>query len=117
METKVGVTRMVKVKERIGLPNGLIIPSEGRSRGMALLWVGDLDVEIKNFSRSHIDAIVIYPKSGFKWRMIGFYGNSEISLRKEESTPISQLLVPDAMDVFGRFQGNCVGNREIRRPT
>ena len=83
METKVGVTRMVKVKERIDLPNGLIIPSEDRSGGMALLWVRDLDVEIKSFLRSHIDAIVIDPKSGFKWRMTGFYGNPEISLRKE----------------------------------
>ena len=83
METKVGIKRMVKVKERIGLPNGLVIPSEGKSGGMALLWVRDLDVEIKSFSRYHIDAIVIDPKVGFKWRMTGFYGNSETSLRKE----------------------------------
>ena len=83
METKVGVKRMVKVKERIGLPNGLIIPSEGRSGGMALLWVRDLDVEIRSFSRYHIDAIVIDSKSRFKWRMTGFYGNPETSLRKE----------------------------------
>ena len=65
METKVGAKRMVNVKERIGLPNGLIIPSEGKSGGMALLWVRDLDVEIKSFSRHHIDAIVIDPKVGF----------------------------------------------------
>ena len=83
METKVGAKKMVKVKERIGLPNGLIIPSEGKSGGVALLWVRDLDVEIKSFSRHHIDAIVIDPKEGFKWRMTGFYGNSETSLRKE----------------------------------
>ena len=37
METKLGVKRIVNVKERIGLPNGLIIPSEGKSGGMALL--------------------------------------------------------------------------------
>ena len=54
METKVGAKRMVKVKERIGLPNGLIIPSEGKSGGMALLCVKDLHVEIKSFSRHHI---------------------------------------------------------------
>ena len=72
METKVGAKRMVKVKERIGLPNGLIIPSEGKSGGMALLCVKDLHVEIKSFSRHHIDAIVIDPKVGFKWRMTGF---------------------------------------------
>ena len=83
METKLGVKRIVNVKERIGLPNGLIIPSEGKSGGMALLWVRDLDVEIKSFSRYHINAIVIDPKAGFKWRMTGFYENLETSSRKE----------------------------------
>ena len=83
METKIGAKRMVKVRERIGLPNGLILPSEGKSGGMALLWAGDLDVEIKSFSRHHIDAIVIDPKTGFKWRITSFYGNSKTSLRKE----------------------------------
>ena len=82
IEMKVGTRRMVKVKEKIGLPNGLIIPSEGRSGGMALLWIRDMDVEIKSFSSSHIDAIVMDPISGFKWRMTGFYGNPKTSLRR-----------------------------------
>ena len=38
METKASVKRMTKVKERIGFPNGLIVPSEGRSGGLALFW-------------------------------------------------------------------------------
>ena len=83
MEIKVGVKRIVKVKEKIGLPNGLIIPSEGKSGGMTLLCVRDLDAEIKSFSRYHINAIVIDPKVGFKWRMTGFYGNPKTSSRKE----------------------------------
>ena len=73
---------MVKVKEKIGFPNGLIIPSEGRSGGMALLWIRDVDVEIKSFSSSHIDAIVMDSISGFKWRMTRFYGNPKTSLRR-----------------------------------
>lgn len=36
---------MVKIKDKIGFPNGLIIPSEGRSGGMALLWLRDVDVK------------------------------------------------------------------------
>ncbi|XP_030939895.1 uncharacterized protein LOC115964782 [Quercus lobata] len=107
METKVGVKRMVKVKERIGLPNGLIIPSEGRSGGMALLWVRDLDVEIRSFSRYHIDAIVINSKSGFKWRMTGFYGNPETSLRKESWSLLRQIRGPD------RAQQQMEGFREV----
>lgn len=31
METKVSVRRMTKVKERIDFPNGLFVPSEGKS--------------------------------------------------------------------------------------
>lgn len=31
METKLSVRRMTKVKERIGFPNGLVVPSEGKS--------------------------------------------------------------------------------------
>ena len=47
METKVGVRKMERFRTRIGLPNGIIIPSNGRSGGIALLWKKDLDVELK----------------------------------------------------------------------
>ena len=59
-----------------------MIRSEGRSGGMALLWIRDVDVENKSFSSSHIDVIVMDPISRFKWRMIGFYRILETSLRK-----------------------------------
>ena len=83
METKIGVNRMEKVKEIIGLANGLIVPSEGKSGGIALLWVRGLDVEIKSYTRSHIDAIVTDSVKGFKWRITGFYGNPDTNQRRE----------------------------------
>ena len=66
METKVGVRKMERFRTRIGLPNGIIIPSNGRSGGIALLWKKDLDVELKNYPRNHIDAVVTNPRLGFK---------------------------------------------------
>ena len=83
METKEGVRRMTKVKERIGFSNGLVVPSEGKSGGIALLWIREMEVEIKSFSRSHIDAIVTDHSLYLKWRLTGFFGNPDANLRRE----------------------------------
>ena len=83
METKAGAKRMTKVKERIGFPNGLVVPSEGKSGGIALLWIREVEVEIKSFSRFHIDAVVTDYSLDLSWRLTGFYGNLDINLRRE----------------------------------
>ena len=75
--------RMEREKFKIGLLNGLIVPSVGRSGGFAMLWSRDIKVEIQSYSRNHIDAVVIDPDSNFKWRITGFYGNPETHCRKE----------------------------------
>ena len=83
METKAGAKRMTKVKERIGFPNGLVVPSEGKSGGIALLWIREVEVQIKSFSRFHIDAFVTDHSLDLSWRLTGFYGNPNTNLRRE----------------------------------
>ena len=83
METKASAKRMTKVKEMIGFPNGLVVPSEGKSGGIALLWIREVEVEIKSFSRFHIDAVVTDYSLDLSWRLTGFYGNLDINLRRE----------------------------------
>ncbi|XP_050290428.1 uncharacterized protein LOC126728679 [Quercus robur] len=83
IKTKVGVRRMIKVKERNGFPNGLVVPNEGKSGGIALLWIREMEVEIKNFLRFHIDAVVTDHSLDLKWRLTGFYGNPDTNLRRE----------------------------------
>ena len=68
---------------KTGLLNGVIVPSKGRSGGLAMLWERDLSVELKSYTRYHIDAVVTDPTSGFKWRITGFYGNPDTNRRKE----------------------------------
>ena len=75
--------RMEREKVKIGLLNGLVVPSVGRSGGLAMLWSRDIKVKIQSYSRNHIDAVVIDPESNFKWRITGFYGNPETHCRKE----------------------------------
>ena len=75
--------QMEKEKFKIGLLNGLIVPSVGRSGGLVMLWSRDIKVEVQGYSRSYTDAVVTDPESGFKWRITGFYGNPETHCRKE----------------------------------
>ncbi|XP_050252314.1 uncharacterized protein LOC126698852 [Quercus robur] len=81
-ETKLRMRSMERKKRSIGFTNGLVIPSHGRSGGLALLWRKEINVDVQSFSDRHIDAIVTEDK-GFKWRMTGFYGNPEVHRRKE----------------------------------
>ena len=82
---------MEKVKYILGFLNGLIVPSRGRSGGLALLWSSDMNLEIKNYSNFHIDSIITEPENGFSWRYIGFYGHPETHLREESWKFISFL--------------------------
>ena len=59
---------MERIKERIGFANGLFVPCQGRSGGLTLLWMREINLEIKSFGNHHIDAIVIEENSNFKWK-------------------------------------------------
>ena len=58
METKSKVKHMERIKNRVGFANGLIVPSRGRSGGVALFWTSEINLEIKSFSRNYIDTFV-----------------------------------------------------------
>ncbi|KAE8820817.1 hypothetical protein D1007_01128 [Hordeum vulgare] len=47
--------------------------SEGKGCGVAVFWRRGLNVELRNFSRFHMDQ-EIKEEDGFKWRSIGMYG-------------------------------------------
>lgn len=57
---------MERIKNRIGFANGLIVPSVGKSGGIALLWAREINLEVKSYTRFHIDAVISKPNSEFK---------------------------------------------------
>ena len=77
--------------EKINFVNGLIVPRKGRGVGLAMLWKREVDLEIKGYSRSYIDAIISEQVSGFKWRITGFYGNLETHRRQESWDELAAL--------------------------
>ena len=66
METKAKNKRMERIKNRIGLPNGLFVPCVGRKGGLAMLCARDIDLEIRSYSLNHIDAVINDTENNYK---------------------------------------------------
>lgn len=58
METKPFVSEMNEIKEKLDQSQGLIVSSNGRSGGLALLWRRGVDVVVQTYLDDHIDAII-----------------------------------------------------------
>jgi exonuclease III len=82
METKINSLRMEGVRRTIGFENGLSIPSEGKSGGLALLWRQGYEVVINSYSKYHIDSVVKVKTTDDIWRVTGFYGHPETSQKE-----------------------------------
>lgn len=80
-----------KVKEKCNMKYGLIIPSNGNSRGIALLWKEDVKVKIQTYLQDHIDAWVDRGANVGWWHLIGFYGNLETAKRPESWAKLKHL--------------------------
>lgn len=74
---------MERIKNKISFANSLIVPSSGRSGGLALLWSREVDLKIKSYTKNHIDVVVIETDNSFKWRVTGFNGHPNTHKRYE----------------------------------
>jgi hypothetical protein len=83
METKVSSYRMESIKVRTRYKNVFAVDSMGRSGGLALMWSEDVQVEIENYSRRHVNALVKTEINGGTWKLTGFYGHPEVGKRHE----------------------------------
>ncbi|XP_075669913.1 uncharacterized protein LOC142639649 [Castanea sativa] len=83
METKSSKEWMDKVKEEFNMKQSWVVPSNGRSGGLALLWKDEIKIELLTYSLNHIDVLVSGGSSLGGWHLTGFYGNPEIARRSE----------------------------------
>jgi hypothetical protein len=109
METKCRRHKMEYIRVKMGFECILVVDPIGRSGGLALCW-NDVDMlEIQNFSRRHINAIVKNGDSGCSWKLTGFYGHLDWSRRSEswallnhlkKFTPLPWLCVGDFNEIL-----------------
>jgi hypothetical protein len=104
METKCSKVRIEMVRVKLGFTGAFTVDPVGRSGGLALLWKEEQEVEIQNFSRRHINAIIM--EEGVQpWKLTGFYGHPEWAKRHEAWDLLSHLksYLPDPWLVIGDF--------------
>ena len=82
-KTKRNIAGMKKVKGKIGYVNGFYVQQKGKGGGLAVFWGKEVNLEIKSYSRHHIDAVIIEEEICFKWRITGFYGHPKTHYRKD----------------------------------
>ncbi|CAO2184128.1 unnamed protein product [Urochloa humidicola] len=85
-ETKMSAVKVQDLRWRLGFPNAFGVNSEGLSGGLGLFWKNNVVIELKNYSKNHIDVWVddaVNPCPERMWRFTGFYGEPRREKRKE----------------------------------
>ena len=80
METRLQVRSLEWLRLRLRMKGCLGVERHGLGGGLALLWDSSVDVHIQSYSDHHINADV-FQSDGIHWRITGFYGHPETSLR------------------------------------
>nr|POE53647.1 hypothetical protein CFP56_36811 [Quercus suber] len=94
MEMKSNKEWMNYVKDRCKIKHGLIVPSKGKSGGLALLWREGITVDVQTYSQSHVDVLVDGGADIEWWHLTGFYGNPDIAKRSESWAKLRHLKGP-----------------------
>lgn len=81
VETKASVSRIKGLQAKLNYTQGIVVPSDGRSGGLALLWKEGASVSFKSCSNAHIDVVFRENSSSTPWRATGFYGHPETEKR------------------------------------
>ena len=66
-ETKAQLSRIKGLQHKLELTQGIVVPSDGRSGGLALLWKESTIVHFKSCSHTHIDVVVMEDDGGGPW--------------------------------------------------
>jgi hypothetical protein len=82
-----------------------VVDSVGRSCGLILLWKNDINIEIQNYNRRHINVIVSMGRDGVKWKFSRIYGNPETAKGRKPGFDAAFIdLTAHTLALHGRFQ-------------
>jgi hypothetical protein len=79
LETQIVKKRAEGLAGMLGFDFSFGVTSSGRSGGLCLYWKKDVNLEIKKFSKYHIDSVISEPGKE-QWRLTYFYGEANRSL-------------------------------------
>ncbi|MBA0820419.1 hypothetical protein Gohar_022114, partial [Gossypium harknessii] len=91
METKIAENRMEKVRRQCGFNYRIDVGANGSRGGLCLAWKEDVHVQLRNYSKNHIDILIKENDNDKLWCFTGFYGAPSSSLREETWNLLRQL--------------------------
>ena len=80
-ETKTGESRMKGIRNKVDYMQGITVPSDGKSGGLAMMWKEGSDIRLRSCSNSHIDVEVHSSAAPTPWRATSFYGHPDTGKR------------------------------------
>lgn len=80
-ETMAKRSRMEWVKQKLGFEGLITVDPIGKSGGLALMWKEKEQVEVRSYSKNHID-VKITSEDMYVWRLTGFYGEPDRAQRR-----------------------------------
>jgi hypothetical protein len=104
IETISSKMHMERLRVRFGFQGLFVVEPVGRSGGLALFWRVAEELEIQNYSRRHINAIVKTADNDVPWKFTGFYGHPN-PFKRGESWSLLSLLKS-----FAPLPWLCVGD-------
>lgn len=104
-ETKAGAGRIMGIQHKINFTQGIVVQSDRRSGGLALIWREGIKVSFKSCSHSHIDVVIRDRLMQNPWRATSFYGHPDASKRHTSWQLLETLKDQCTMPwvVFGDF--------------
>ena len=78
---KTGTNWIKGIQSKLEYTQGIMVPSDGRSGGLALLWKEGIDVRFKSYSNSYIDVEIHDSSAPTPWCATGFYGQPDAAKR------------------------------------
>ncbi|KAL0405316.1 UNVERIFIED_CONTAM: hypothetical protein Slati_3845500 [Sesamum latifolium] len=84
-QTKCKRRKCENLKEKFNL-FGINVDSYGKAGGLMLLWRKDINLVVKSYSYSHIDAVLSKEDGTEGWRFTGVYGDFNEILSQDEKT-------------------------------
>jgi hypothetical protein len=83
METICSRQYLDDIRKRLGFDNLFVVDPVGRSGGLAFLWNSEVNLDVYNYSRRHINMVVKDGENSPLWKLTGFYGHPNSSRRAD----------------------------------
>lgn len=113
METMIDNNRVEAIRAKMKYEGLFAVAGLGHGGGLALLWKHTNTVQIKSYSKNHIDTEISWENMA-RWRLTCYYGHSERTRRRDSWSLLRELANQSSLPwaVMGDFNDMLLANEK-----